>query len=436
MFDLKGFKRVDFPKGFLWGAATSAYQVEGGNTNNQWWAFEQLEGKIERGERCGAACNHYERYEEDFDLAQGLKHNIHRLSIEWSRVCPEEGTFDSNEIEHYRRVLEALKERGIKVLLTMHHFTDPLWFFDKGSFGRKGAEKDFAAFCERCAREYGGLVDYWATFNEPQVNLLGWLWEIFPPGKKDLEAACRVLAGQLKAHAAARAAIKQRLPDAEVGLVMATGEFRPKRDGDFLDRHFADLFDYLWTESHLRAVATGWISFPSIGEDELVPDLEHSCDFWGVNYYTENRIDSRKPRALADPLPGERVTDMSWTWAPEGLIKSLERYSRQAVPLMVSENGIATRDDYQRVRHMVEHLRALAAAVESGLDVRGYLHWSLLDNFEWACGFRPRFGLIGIDYATLERKVKPSAKFFAEVIENNALTRELIEKYLPEAYRF
>ncbi|MBN2288419.1 MAG: glycoside hydrolase family 1 protein [Candidatus Glassbacteria bacterium] len=436
MFDLKGFKRVDFPQGFLWGASTSAYQVEGGNTNNQWWAFEQLEGRIERGEKCGDACGHYRKYEEDFDLAQSLKHNIHRLSIEWSRVCPQEGVFDTAELEHYRRVLEALRERGMKVLLTMHHFTDPLWFFEKGSFGREGAEADFAAFCGRCAREYGGLVDYWATFNEPQVNLLGWYWGIFPPEKKDLQAACRVLAGQLKAHAAAREAIKASLPGAQVGMVMATGEFRPRRDSDFLDRLYSDLFDYLWTGSHLEAVGSGWIRYPAVGEDEQVDGLRNSCDFWGVNYYTENWVDSRSPRGLAEPLPGQRVSGMKWTWAPEGLVKSLERYSRQGVPLFVSENGIATDDDFERVRYLVEHLRAVAAALGMGLDVRGYLHWSLLDNFEWACGFRPRFGLVGVDYRTLERKVKPSAEFYAEVIENNALTRELIERYLPEAYRF
>jgi beta-glucosidase len=436
MFDLKNFKKIDFPEGFLWGAATSAYQVEGGNENNQWWAFEQLKGKIERGEKCGRACGHYQKYEEDFDLARQLKHNVHRLSIEWSRVCPESGVFDPREIEHYRQVLEALKERGMKVFLTLHHFTDPLWFFEKGSFTRAGAEKDFAAFCGRCAQEYGGLVDYWATFNEPQVNLLGWYWGIFPPGKKDLKAACKVLAGELKAHAAARTAIKEHLPEAQVGMVMATGEFRPGRDGDFLDRLFADLYDYLWTEAHLRAVTTGWISFPSIGEDEYVPSLRDSCDFWGINYYTETFVDSRKPRGLANPLPGQRVTEMKWTWAPEGLVKALERYSRQAIPLFVTENGLATRDDYQRVRHMVEHLRAMAIAIENGLDVRGYLHWSLMDNFEWACGVRPRFGLIEVDFKTLERKVKPSARFYAELIGNNTLTRELIEKYLPEAYRF
>ncbi|MEA2064353.1 MAG: glycoside hydrolase family 1 protein [Gemmatimonadota bacterium] len=437
MYDLKKLGKTVFPEGFLWGAATAAHQVEGGNTGNQWWAFEQQESRIERGEKSGRACDHYNKFAGDFDLARSLGHNAHRLSIEWSRICPEQGTFDEAGIEHYHKVFEALKERGMKISLTLVHFTEPLWFAEMGGFTRPGAESDLAAFASRCASEYSGLVDYWATFNEPQVSLCGWLWNEFPPGKEDLVATCRVLAGQLKAHAAARTAIKEVAPDARVGLVMAAGEFRPLRDNDFLDRHYCGLLDYLWAECHIQAVATGWLRFPLIGADEQIPGLKDSCDWWGVNYYTDNIVDSRRAHLLAQALPGQRVTGMGWTWAPEGLVKQLERFSRAGgVPLFVTENGLATEDDCERVRHLAEHLRSVAVAIESGIDVRGYFHWSLMDNFEWARGFRPRFGLIGVDYETLERTPRPSARFYAEVIERNCLTRELVEKYLPEAYRF
>ncbi|HUU27250.1 MAG TPA: glycoside hydrolase family 1 protein [archaeon] len=436
MLSFKKFDRAAFPENFLWGAATSAYQVEGGNTKNQWYLFEQEPGRIERNEKCGRACGHYERFEEDFELAASLNHNAHRLGIEWSRICPEQGKFDSAEIGHYRRVFEALKKRGIKIFLTLHHFTEPVWFFKQGSFSRPGAEQDFAAYCERCALEYGDLVDFWITYNEPQVALMGWLWGVMPPGKRDLELACRVLAGQLKGHAAACSAIKGASAQGQVGIVMTTSEFQPHRVGDFLDQLFCELYDWLWTEGHLRALATGRISFPWIGEDEIVPHLAGSLDWLGLNYYCDLRANSRSQRKTTKVIPGERVTEMGWSWNPEGFYRAIERFARLGIPLYCTENGMATNDDYERVRFISEHLRVLGTALAEGFDIRGYLHWSLLDNFEWACGYRPRFGLVEVDYETLERKVRPSARFLAEIIEKSELSRELIERYLPEAYRF
>lgn len=437
MLSLTNFDRVNFPEDFLWGAATSAYQVEGGNTKNQWYLFEQKEGSIENGDRCGRACGHYDLYEEDFDLARDLKHNAHRLGIEWSRLCPEApGKFDTKEIKHYRKVFEALKERGMKIFLTLHHFTEPVWFAEKGSFTRAGAEEDFARFVSRCAEEYGDLIDFWITYNEPQVAMIGWLWGEFPPEKSDLALTCRELAGRMKGHAAARAAIKEKAADAQVGLVMAVSEFLPQRTHDFLDQHYADLFDYLWNECFIQGATTGRISFPLIGEDEVVPELKDSFDWWGVNYYTNLRVNSRHPRGVAEALPGERVTQMGWTWSTEGYFRVMERFARLGKPIYLTENGIGTLDDYERVRFISEHLRVVAAALDKGLDLRGYLYWSLLDNFEWACGFRPRFGLIEVNYETLERTVKPSARFLAEIIENSGMTIEMIERYLPESYRF
>ena len=437
MFSLKNFEKVSFPENFLWGAATSAYQVEGGNTRNQWYLFEQEPDHIENGDRCGRATGHYELYEKDFDLARSLNHNTHRLGIEWSRLCPEApDKFDLREIEHYRKVFQALKARGMKIFLTLHHFTEPVWFSSRGSFTREGAEEDFAVFVSRCAREYGDLIDFWITYNEPQVALIGWLWGEFPPGETSLELTCRELAGRMRGHAAARTAIREKVPEAQVGLVMAVSEMLPSRSHDFLDRLYADLFDYLWNECFIHGVSTGKISFPLIGEDVYLPELKDSCDWWGVNFYTDLRVNSRHPRGLAETLPGERVTQIGWTWAPEGYFKAIERFTRFGKPIYLTENGIGTLDDFERVRFISEHLRVVAAALDKGFDLRGYLFWSLLDNFEWACGFRPRFGLIEVNYKTLERKVKPSGKFLAEIIDKGAMTLEMIERYLPESYRF
>jgi beta-glucosidase len=436
MLTFKDFKSASFPEGFLWGTATSPYQVEGDNTRNQWYVFEQEQGHIENNQKCGRACGQYELYEEDFELARNLGHNAHRLGIEWSRICPEREKFDKKEITHYRKVFEAIKRRGMKIFLSLHHFTEPVWFFDQGSFTHPGAEDDFASYCWRCAEEYGDLVDFWTTFNEPQVTLIGWMWGLMPPLKKDMEAACRQLAGQLKGHAAAYQAIKSVLPDAKVGIVMTTSEFSPYRVGDPLDKMFCDLYDWLWTEGHLRAFATGRISFPWIGEDEIVPGLSRSLDWLGLNYYCDQRVNSRDYRGVAPALPGERVTQMGWPWNPEGFYRAIERYSRLGTPLYITENGIGTLDDCERVRYIAEHLRVLAAALADGFRVHGYLHWSLLDNFEWSFGFRPKFGLVEVDFQTLARKIKPSARFLAEIISGNQLTREMIERYLPESYRF
>ncbi|MBW7996843.1 MAG: glycoside hydrolase family 1 protein [Candidatus Glassbacteria bacterium] len=437
MFTMKGFEKVTFPKEFLWGAAASAYQVEGNNTKNQWYRFEQEEGAIENGDRCGMSTNHYELFEQDFELAKELNHNTHRLGIEWSRLCPESpDRFDEDEIEHYRKVFEALKERNLTVFLTLHHFTEPLWFADAGSFTRPGAEHDFAKYVSRVAREFGGMVDFWIPFNEPQVALCGWLWGDFPPRKYSLEETCRECAGRLRGYAAAREVIRKHDPQAQVGQVMAVSAFYPSRINDFLDNHYAALFDYLWNECWIEGCTTGWIRFPLIGEDVFLPELRDSCDYWGVNFYTDQRVDSRDRLGMCKPLPSQKVTQMDWSWEPEGYWRAIERFHRLGKPLYLTENGIGTLDDRERVRFMFEHLRVVAHALDQGFDIRGYLHWSLLDNFEWACGYRPRFGLVHVDYETFERTVKPSGRFLAEVIEAGGMSRELVEKYLPAEFRY
>ena len=280
------------------------------------------------------------------------------------------------------------------------------------------------------------MIDFWVPFNEPQVVLCGWLWGEFPPSKHSLEDTVRECAGRLKGYAAAREAIRKHVPDAKVGQVMAVSNFYPSRNNDFLDTHYANLFNYLWNEVWIEGCTTGWIKLPLLGEDEFIPELVDSCDWWGVNFYTDQRVDSRHPSGEFSPMPGQKVTQMGWSWEPEGYFRAIERFSRLGKPIYLTENGIGTLDDNERVRFIFEHLQVVANAIDKGLDIRGYMHWSLLDNFEWAMGYGPRFGMVHVDYETFERTVKPSGRFLAEIIAAGEMNRELVEKYLPESFRY
>jgi beta-glucosidase len=395
----------DFPEGFLWGAATSAHQVEGGNTNNDWWDFEHDPSTAARSSSHDGI-DHYHRYAEDFELLRSLGHNAHRLSLEWSRIEPGPGEFSTSAIQHYRRVLESLRAVGMTAFVTLHHFTLPRWFAARGGWLAAAAVPTFVRYCRLVVEQLGDLMPFIGTINEPQmVALHGYLEGYHPPGITNPTLWKRVGRQLLLAHLAAVEAIHDCRPDARVGLALQLPLLAPIRDDD-LTRALYRTVRYELVDLYLDGLAG-----------------PHRGDWLGVQYYRKQWVDPASPTLFAEPPPDFQTTQMGWAVYPDGLRQMLHRAASVGLPLYVTENGIATEDDAERVAYIRGHLAAVAQAIREGLDVRGYLHWSAFDNFEWAEGYRPQFGLIAVRGDSDFRRVpKPSAEVFACIARSGRLT--------------
>ena len=381
----------DFPEDFLWGSATAAHQVEGGNTGNDWWDFEHDPATAAR-ESSGDGIDHFHRYADDFALLASLGHNAHRLSVEWSRIEPAPGEFSASALAHYRRVLTSLQDSGMTAFVTLHHFTLPRWFAARGGWLAPDAVTTFARYCTRVAAALGDLMPYACTINEPQmIALHGYLEGYHPPGVTNPVLWRRVGEVLLDAHHAAVRAVHAE-SDALAGLAVQMPLLAPARDDDACQALLAVMRHEI-VDRYLDAPGGDWL---------------------GVQYYRKQWVDPASPTYFAPPPPGTPITQMGWAVHPDGLRQMVHRAARTQLPLIVSENGIATGDDRERIDYLATHLAALAQARAEGADVRGYLHWSAFDNFEWSEGYRPRFGLIAVD-DDFARHPKPSAHAFARV---------------------
>ena len=427
-----------FPEGFHWGAATSAHQVEGGNRANDWWRFENRTGAVPAAEPSGDACRHWEVFDEDFARAEADGHTMHRFSIEWSRIEPERGRFDAAAVDHYHDVLASLRRRGLEPVVTLHHFTNPLWVADAGGWESRGTIDAFADFVRFCAREFGGQVDWWCTVNEPEVyGFRGWSEGTWPPCRKDDSLALQVIANQLEAHGRAyRILHAEDRADADgdgrsaiVGFAKHLVQLEPEQPWSPLDRLRARLEDAVFNEAVLRAATSGEIHLAIPGAKTVkrsVPELAGSLDYVGMNYYTRWKV-----RAIGGtphvPRRGAPLNDLGWEVWPRGLGEAARRCARLGKPVLVTEHGFADAADRVRPRALVESLLHLGGAIESGVDVIGYLHWSLIDNFEWAEGYRGRFGLYRVDFDDPARARTPtrSARVFATIARENGISREL-----------
>ncbi|BBH70181.1 beta-glucosidase [Actinoplanes sp. OR16] len=379
-----------FPDGFLWGSATSAHQVEGGNHNNDWWDFEQNPASAARWSS-GDGIDHFHRYAGDFALLASLGHNAHRLSVEWSRIEPAPGEFSRAAIGHYRRVLTALASTGMTAFVTLHHFTLPRWLPARGGWLAPDAVDLFARYCARVTAELGDLMPFICTINEPQmIALHGYLEGYHPPGITNPTLWRRVGGVLLDAHLAAVTAIRAA-GGARIGLAVQL----PLLDGP---EPFLGLMRHEIVDRYLDGLT---------GVD--------GGDWLGVQFYRKQWVDPGSPFLFAPPPAGFPLTQMGWAVHPDGLREMLHRAARAGLPLYVTENGIATEDDTERVAYLRSHVAATARAIAEGVDVRGYLHWSAFDNFEWSEGYRPRFGLIAVG-DDFTRHPKPSAHEFADII--------------------
>jgi beta-glucosidase len=426
-----------FPSGFKWGTASSSHQVEGNNTNNDWWAWEQTEGHIEQEHRSGLACNWWEQAEEDFDRAVELGQNAHRLSVEWSRIEPEDGRFDDAALGRYRAMLRALRQREIEPMVTLHHFTMPLWLAEMGGWESPRALSLFDRFVARVVEALGEFCDLWCTINEPNVEVVqGYLRGAWPPGRRNVRAAIRVGRGLMRGHAAAYRRIHELQPQARVGLATNIRPFDPANPRSPLDRRAAAWRDQVYNEGLLLPLARGrWPLF--LGGDPAWR-LRKTLDWIGLNYYTRELVafDRRQPEMLfGREEHGEDAELLDGGYGelyPEGLARCLQRLARLDVPIYVTENGIPDTDDDQRPRYILTHLHQMWRAMQSCRRVMGYYHWTLVDNFEWAEGWTLRFGLIQLDPETQARRVRRSAYLFRDICRANAITPDIIDRHVPE----
>ena len=403
-----------FPKGFLWGTSSAAHQVEGDNRNSDWWEFERQPGRIANGDTSEVACDHYHRYREDFELLREMRQNAHRLSIEWARIEPSPGEFDSRQIRHYRDVLGELREQAIEPMVTLHHFTSPAWFARKGGWSAAGAAHGFLPFVHRVVDELGDLVKLWCTINEPCIYAAnGWITGEFPPAHRgDIRGMYRVTSNLHRAHELAYAANKRRWPDAQVGLSHHKFLFLPatERRRDQLAARSAQLVLDRWP------VAPG----------QLRRVVEATSDFIGIAHYWAQvaAFDATRPQEQfirRSNVPGLRLTDMGWASDPKWMRLVLNELKALGKPVYITENGIATDDDSWRCSYLQGIMSNVLLAIQDGVDVRGYFHWTNMDNFEWAKGYAMHFGLVGVDRKTLERRIKPSGYQYARIAAANGL---------------
>jgi beta-glucosidase len=386
-----------FPDGFTWGTATAAHQIEGGNTNNDWWAFEHTPGSG-CSEPSGDACDSWIRWEEDADLVAGMGLDNYRFSVEWSRIEPADGEISRAALDHYRRQCLGLRQRGIDPVVSFHHFTTPRWLVDQGGWETGVAVERFGRFCTVVADALGDVIARACTINEPNiVATMGWHAGMFPPGRQDVDLSRRVAAHFADAHRVAVGAIRAAAPGVPVGLTLSMTDYQLAPGGEE-------------TLESIRHHA-----------EDVFLDATEGDDFLGVQVYTRMLIG---PDGWAGYEDGVPVLDMGYEFYPASLGHCLRRawdYTAGSLPLLVTENGIGTSDDEQRIDYVRQALAGVLDALAEGVDVRGYTYWSLLDNFEWALGYRPRFGLVSVDRATFARMPKPSAAWLASVAAANAL---------------
>lgn len=404
---------IKFPKDFYWGAATSAYQVEGNNINSDWWEWEK---RIGLKETSGQACRHYELYKQDFDLAKELGHNAHRLSIEWSRIEPEEGKFSLKELDHYRDAILSLRERNIEPIVALHHFTNPLWFAKLGGWQDHKSQSYFLRYVERVIETLCDKVNYWITINEPNVYVYhSYILGVWPPQEKSYSRAKHAMKNLAithnKAYRLIHAIYKEKgLPFPSVSIAQHLQAFVPC--SQTLKNKFA---------TYLREKFFNFRLIESLLYNKTL-------DFIGINYYTRNLVDVEKwsfKNLAMDACHKDRhplkKNSLGWDIYPQGLHDLLLRLRKHKLPIFILENGICTEDDNLRWDFIYEHLKNIHLAMAEGVKVKGYIYWSLMDNFEWDKGFAPRFGLIDIDYRTYQRKVRESAKKFSLVCKTGIL---------------
>jgi len=428
-----------FPRGFLWGTATAAHQVEGNNTNNQWWMWEQTG---HTNGTSGLAADWWGgRWKEDMDRAAETGQNAHRFSVEWSRIQPTPDTWDEDALERYRNMLRGMRERGITPMITLHHFSDPLWFYEMDSWENDEAPALFEKFVRKTVEALKEYCTLWCTINEPNVYALsGYVTGDFPTRHRGLNVAMQVMANMLRGHARAYRAIHEIQPECRVGYAHHHRPMVAKRTWNPLDVLMRNLRFHGLNMAFPSALSTGVMRTPLAKFN--IPEAKGTQDFIGLNYYSVDTISfnltKRSELFTHSSYPDD--ADFSATRfianIPEGLFETIKWAVRSYpnLPILITENGVEDHDDKMRPRYIAQHIHQAWRAVNFNWPVKGYFHWSLVDNFEWERGWTQRFGLWGLDVDTQKRIRRPSVDLYAEICRENGLTSEMVQKYCPEVF--
>ena len=414
-------------EGLLLGTATAATQIEGGDENNNWARFAR-EGKVKDGTTPVRADDHYARFREDIDLMAEMGLQIYRFGIEWSRIEPQRGEYCEEAIAHYREEIEYMKSKGIEPLLTLHHFTNPLWFEDMGAFCHKDSVEIFLSFVKKAIDSFGNLVSEYITINEPNVyctNSL--LWGEWPPEKKSMSALVKAFSNMAAAHVRAYEYIhaKRRemgYGDTKVSFANHLRVFEPENKKNPLHRFFSWAAEYLFQGAITTAMMTGKFRFPVCHRKGVKKGKYY--DFIGINYYSRSTV-----KGLADGVREDCYkNDLGWEIYHEGLLELSESlYEKYKAPVYVTENG---NSDSFRPRFIYDQLKLIS---ERENHITRYYHWSFTDNFEWKEGESARFGIVHVDYETQKRTVKQSGKLYASIIKNQGVTDEAFEEFVKSS---
>jgi len=401
-----------FPENFQWGTATAAHQVEGHLVNN-WSVHEASKGL----EASGAACDHWNRWREDFQLLSNLGMTSYRFSIEWSRLEPEEGQWDDGAMKVYSDMVDELIERDIRPVVTLHHFSHPDWWEGKGGFADRANLPFFLRYCERVVDMLSDRVTTWVTVNEPTVfSTMGYTLGMFPPGRRSITTTLRVMRNMLFAHGTVYKTLKPKYPDLQFGVAKNVTLFDPKNRWSPLDWPLARLLEWFWNGAWRSGIQNGRMFFKDI------PEAKDSLDFIGLNYYTHVLVGPASVSLLKMKFPKrphEMATEFGYPMYAEGLRRAIDFLAPLGVPIEITENGVADSEDVLREEHLRRHLWVLSNALREGYDVRSYHHWSLMDNFEWAEGYSMRFGLHHVDFETQERRLRPSGETYRRIAEQH-----------------
>lgn len=423
----------------LLGSSTAPYQIEGSALNTDWAQWCRTPGKIKDSTTGDVACDHWNRIEEDVELLSNMNHQIYRFGIEWARIQPDSSVFDDAALEQYRHEIQLLREKGIKPLVTLHHFVNPTWLMDLGGWERKDVVDRFVRYVRYVVDALADVVEEWVTINEPFVYVVqGYFWGIWPPGKNDAMTGFKVLRNMLHANAMAYQVIHQIYADrgltVKVGIAHHMRNFDPYASHSMFDRLAARLGNRFNNNLVLEGMLNGRLLMPLGTGQPWGPGP--FCDFIGVNFYSRDMVKfTWNPAKVFMEFSfhemGEK-NDLGWELYPQGLYRILKSLGRFNMPIWVTENGIADADDDQRPGYILRHLYMIQKVRGEGVNVERYYHWSTMDNFEWAEGESARFGLVEVNFRTQERKIRPSGAMYAEICKTHVITEEMLQKHAPE----